>query len=96
MQHNLKIDRKWFEAVAAGRKKAEVRRADRDFSVGDDLLLYVPGEDDGVLVTVTHAVNLREIPSLGCAEPIVVLSVGPPKRLKGAALADQLSIGDNG
>lgn len=96
MQHNLKIDRRWLDAVIDGRKKAEVRRADRDFSVGDVLLLYVPGEADGALVTVTHIVNLPDIRALGCAEPIAVLSIETPRRLAGEALAAQLQVGDYG
>lgn len=96
LQHNLKIERRWLDAVIAGRKKAEVRRADRGFSVGDDLLLYIPGEEDGALVTVTHIVNLQDIPALGCAEPIAVLSIETPRRLRGSMLADKLESGDYG
>ena len=96
MQHNLKIERRWLNAVMAGRKKAEVRRADRDFSVGDDLLLYTPGEEDGALVTVTHIVNLQDIAALGCGEPIAVLSIETPRHLQGTMLVDQLASGDYG
>ena len=39
MMHELKIDPKWFEDVAAYRKNFEIRRYDRDFKVGDTLLL---------------------------------------------------------
>lgn len=96
MQHNLKIERRWLDAVIDGRKKAEVRRADRDFSVGDELLLYIPGEQAGALVTVTHIVEPRDILALGCDGPIAVLSIGTPRRLVGKALATQLEVGDYG
>ena len=35
VRHNLKIDDKWLTPVASGQKKAEIRRADRDFSDWD-------------------------------------------------------------
>jgi hypothetical protein len=37
--HQLKIREPWFERVAAGQKRAEVRKHDRDFQVGDTLHL---------------------------------------------------------
>jgi ASC-1-like (ASCH) protein len=94
VQHNLKIDRTWFEAVVDGRKKAEVRRADRHFSVGDELLLYIPGTQEGALVTVTHVLNVSDVRGLECNAPIAVLSIEEPRRLNGEALSAQLSVGD--
>lgn len=38
-KHALKIDEQWFDAVAAGTKNFEVRKNDRDFKVGDTLLI---------------------------------------------------------
>lgn len=61
MQHNLKIEPGWFRAVVDGQKRAEVRRTDRSFAVGDDLMLYVPNAGEGVLVTVTHILALDEL-----------------------------------
>jgi len=37
--HELKIIPKWFDDVKEGRKNFEIRRADRDFKVGDYLIL---------------------------------------------------------
>lgn len=37
--HELKIAPRWFEDVQSGRKNFEIRRNDRDFKVGDYLLL---------------------------------------------------------
>ncbi len=38
-KHTLKIDEQWFDAVAVGTKNFEVRKNDRDFKVGDTLLI---------------------------------------------------------
>lgn len=45
--HDLKIWPGHFEAILLGRKTFEVRRDDRDFQVGDLLLLreWLPGTD---------------------------------------------------
>lgn len=37
--HELKIAPRWFEDVQSGRKNFEIRRNDRDFKIGDYLLL---------------------------------------------------------
>lgn len=39
MMHELKLVQPYFEAVSAGKKNFEVRRNDRDFQVGDTLIL---------------------------------------------------------
>jgi len=39
MIHELKIREAWFDRVQAGEKRAEVRKHDRDFQVGDTLHL---------------------------------------------------------
>ena len=39
MTHELKILPKWFEDVASGKKNFELRKNDRDFHVGDKLIL---------------------------------------------------------
>lgn len=38
-KHELKIDQEYFEAVKDGRKKFEIRKNDRDYKVGDILVL---------------------------------------------------------
>lgn len=45
--HDLKIWPRHFEALLSGQKTFEVRRDDRDFQVGDILLLreWIPGTD---------------------------------------------------
>lgn len=38
-KHGLKIYQEYFEAVKDGRKKFEIRKNDRDYNVGDILVL---------------------------------------------------------
>lgn len=38
-KHELKIDKRWFDAVAVGAKSFEVRKDDRGFEIGDTLLI---------------------------------------------------------
>lgn len=44
MTHELKCERPYFEMVASGRKTVEIRKDDRRYQIGDELLLneYVP------------------------------------------------------
>ncbi|UFS61261.1 DUF3850 domain-containing protein [Subtercola endophyticus] len=67
MVHELKLDREWFPAVAEGRKTVEIRFNDRDYQVGDVLLLketedgIYTGEELRRVVTHVLAYNgLRE------------------------------------
>ena len=39
MTHELKILPKWFEDVQSNKKNFEIRKNDRDFKVGDTLIL---------------------------------------------------------
>ncbi len=59
--HSLKIGPMFFNAVANGEKKAEMRKNDRDFKCGDFLLLREwEGEYSGnkLVVKVTHILSL--------------------------------------
>lgn len=59
--HRLKIGQLFFNAVANGEKKAEVRKNDRDFKCGDFLVLHEwEGEYSGnkLVVKVTHILPL--------------------------------------
>lgn len=62
MQHDLKVWPEYFDALAHG-KRFEVRKNDRDFKPGDELLLreYSPGPDEytgrKMTVTVTYMLS---------------------------------------
>jgi hypothetical protein len=46
-EHELKTTDQWFRRVKAGEKTAEIRQHDRDFQVGDRLLLTEVWGSDG-------------------------------------------------
>lgn len=45
--HCLKIDYQYFEDILSGRKNFEVRKNDRDFKIGEKLLLKEYSEEIG-------------------------------------------------
>jgi hypothetical protein len=47
MQHKLKTLPKWYKDVVSGAKTFEVRRNDRNFQVGDTLLLQEWSQESG-------------------------------------------------
>jgi len=77
VHHELKIYPNFYDAVIEGRKKAEVRKRDRDFRVGDILWMreYEPIEykftGRSVECRVTHIINGG---GFGIAEDYCVLS----------------------
>jgi Domain of unknown function (DUF3850) len=95
MRYNLKIERRWLVPVISGHKKAEIRRADRDFSVGDELLLYTRDRNDAEIAVVTHVLPLDEIPRYD-GGPFVSLSIEPLRRLSGEAVLKELEMGSFG
>lgn len=83
--HELKLHTRWFDAVRNGIKKCEIRKADRDFAVGDTLHLREirPGPSGqmvqcytnrSVNVRVTHVIRYEDFPS-GIPEGYCVLSI---------------------
>jgi hypothetical protein len=61
--HKLKILPKYFAAVCAGTKRAELRKNDRDYRAGDVLILEeaLPGSDmtgKSVCVRITHVADV--------------------------------------
>jgi hypothetical protein len=85
MTHTLKIWPGEFLAVCEGRKTHEVRRADRNFKVGDSLILkeWVPEGEDLSIGRFTDRAVLRKITyitpggSWGLADDLCVLSIQP-------------------
>ena len=78
-RHDLKILPEHFQAVWDGRKRAELRKDDRGFEVGDILALREwNGEaytGSGIAVRVTHI--LRNCPEYGLADGFCILSIKP-------------------
>ncbi|WP_368669890.1 DUF3850 domain-containing protein [Escherichia coli] len=63
--HKLKILPKYFAAVCAGIKRAELRKNDRDYRAGDVLILEeaLPGSDmtgKSVCVRITHVADVSD------------------------------------
>ncbi|HAT5671033.1 TPA: DUF3850 domain-containing protein [Salmonella enterica subsp. enterica serovar Typhimurium] len=76
--HDLKIHPKYFEPVAAGKKRAEVRINDRDYNAGDTLILreYDPKKGftgQKVVALITDATCLRAFVDNGA--PYILLSI---------------------
>ena len=95
MRHNLKIEHQWLGAVTSGRKKAEIRKADRRFAEGDELLLYTQDHEQAELVLVTHALQLADVPGYD-GGPFVSLSIEPLQHFEGEAVRAELQKGSYG
>lgn len=64
-QHQLKTLPEYYEALRTGVKKFEIRKNDRDFKVGDVLLLFkyengVEDKDYCQMFTVTYLTNYAQ------------------------------------
>jgi ASC-1-like (ASCH) protein len=83
MKHELKIVPLYFKVVASGEKKAEVRRNDRNYQVGDHLILKEWSPEFKIYtgqelnVRVTHILELKD---LGHPADYVVLSIEREER----------------
>ncbi|EKD8217487.1 DUF3850 domain-containing protein [Listeria innocua] len=61
MTHKLKIDIKYFKAILSGKKNFEIRNNDRNFKVGDTVILqeitndriYTGREVTGIITYIT-------------------------------------------
>lgn len=83
MIHSLKLDTKWFDAVAEGFKRFEIRYNDRDYHVGDRLVLQeIEHGPDGkmdctgrlIVAQVVFMLTAEEFPQ-GLKEGYVILSI---------------------
>lgn len=79
--HELKCYPEYYDEVAAGRKPFEVRKNDRDYQVGDALILrrYDPGTQEytgeSLTRTVTYVLPLENVPGLVVERGAVVLGL---------------------
>lgn len=80
IDHELKIAYKWFKLVKTLEKKAEIRNNDRNFKVGDTVVLncYADGEPTGESITVkiTNIITHEQFPD-GIKEGYCVFSFIP-------------------
>lgn len=64
IDHQLKILPQYFQAVAIGDKSFEIRKNDRDYKVGDNIVLkeYEKGHFTGrnILVTITYITDYEQ------------------------------------
>lgn len=74
--HNLKCESVHFRDVWEGRKKAEIRRDDRGFEIGDGIMLWETksGEKTGsrIMLIITHI--LRNVPEYGLRDGFCIIS----------------------
>ena len=70
--HELKIDDHFVTMIREGKKRHEVRKADRDYSCGD--FLFLKSINDGVAVAVTH---ITPSGARGLPEDLCVMSIKP-------------------
>lgn len=88
MRHNLKIDARWLDAVTSGAKKAEIRKMDRPFTAGDELVVHLHDGSRGVVATVTHVLPLDAVPGCSC-HGYAALSIDVLKTLDDAAAVSE-------
>lgn len=79
MEHNLKTLPKYFKAVVKGEKTFEVRKDDRDYQVGDTLLLqkYDNGQYlvDEWRVEITYILGRNDDEKMFVADEYVILGI---------------------
>lgn len=88
--HVLKTVTRLFDDVWTGRKRFEIRKGDRDYTVGDILHLVEVTEEGEpipsvrfIIATISYILPLGEVPGLGplrTAEPILTMGLREVKR----------------
>jgi len=82
-QHELKTWPKYFDSIWSGKKTFEIRKDDRDFKVGDSLLLreWSPEEHDytgnWIVRLVTHVMRGAETAQFGLQSGYCIMSLSP-------------------
>ena len=76
--HEIKIKDKYYEDIVYGKKKAELRKNDRDYKVGD-LIHFIPQNIfwEPAVYQITHI--LKDVPEYGLADVYCIMSI---ERLK--------------
>lgn len=73
-QHYLKTQPEYWRDVVSGKKTFELRRKDRNYEVGDELILCEINGVGRYFVQVTH---ILAGPIFGLAEGWVIMSIKP-------------------
>ncbi len=91
--HALKVDNKWLSALWSRKKTSEVRKNDRNFLVGDYLVMEAVDNDAGngwreceFVAQIRHIITHDEFPE-GIAPGYCVLSINKVKDEERRALA---------
>jgi len=72
--HELKCISPYFEDVRSKKKRFELRKDDRGFSVGDTLVLIHPSSGERTSAFVTYI--LKDCPQFGLMPDYVILGLG--------------------
>ena len=76
--HVLKLQEPYFTDVVDRKKTFEIRKNDRDYKVGDILLLYLypkPNEDKLGKIKAEITYVLKDIPQFGLMEGYCILGI---------------------
>lgn len=75
--HNLKTIQPYFNAVGRNEKNFEIRKDDRDFKVGDDLILeeFVDGRFTGIWLAREITYILRDAEQFGLMPGFCILGL---------------------
>lgn len=77
MIHELKISWKYFDDVAICDKNFEIRKDDRDYKVGDIILLQECSKEDGLwtgrMVRRKIKYILRDVPDYGLKKGFIII-----------------------
>ena len=71
MTHHLKIKELYYDQIASGEKKFEVRYNDRDYQVGDTIVLNSLGKNGGKIQARIGYIHS----GLGLADGYVILGI---------------------